>query len=108
MEIRKWLSNSKEVLATIPKDRLSSIAVNIFEESAATSKTLGLMYDASTCSDTICFTVSALIDFSRESCTKRNTLRIIARIFEVLGYLDPFLMVSKILSAHLGFRCRLG
>ena len=75
MNTRKWMSNSKRVLSTIPKEEQSTRLV-ICDEQMMTMKTLGLQWNSE--EDEFEFTVK---EFTAEKITKRTLFSWIAKIF---------------------------
>ncbi|XP_066958114.1 uncharacterized protein [Macrobrachium rosenbergii] len=81
MSLSKCTSNYK----TLPMTEDSIIGV----------KVLGLQWDSS--SDCFTFKVENVDPFGDIVCTKRNVLSLIARCFDPLGFICPFVMHAKIL-----------
>ncbi|XP_065196475.1 uncharacterized protein LOC135827967 [Sycon ciliatum] len=91
MHARKWLSNSAEVLAEIPQaDRASQLELT--DEQLPNIKTLGVLWQAEIDMFTFQYKVP---DFTR--LTKRQFLRILATIFDPLGFLAPYIVRAKVL-----------
>ena len=91
MHARKWLSNSRNVLAKIPEeDRAANFAIG---EDLPTVRTLGIQYDA-TC-DEFSFRSEPPLDGFK--FTKRSVLKKVATIFDPLGFLAPFTVRAKML-----------
>ncbi|XP_071095649.1 uncharacterized protein [Haliotis cracherodii] len=91
MHARKWLSNSLNVLDNIPEeDRASEI--DLCKGHLPSVKALGLMWVAE--KDMFTFKVGT---FPEEETTKRGFLRQIARLFDPLGFIGPFIITAKIL-----------
>ncbi|XP_037049650.1 uncharacterized protein LOC119083940 [Bradysia coprophila] len=88
--LRKWLSNSQDVLESIPvEDRAdSSDLVEIMEESV---KTLGVFWNPK--SDCFEFKISSFS--SSEQLTKRQLLSEISKLFDPIGWLSPVTIVAK-------------
>ena len=87
--IRKWLSNSPELLETIPEeDRAANVVVNLQEQTAdlPSSKALGVIWLA----DKDQFTFQCPLPTSDTKLTKRAVLRETAAIFDPRGQLIPF------------------
>lgn len=100
-EIRGWSSNSKEVLKNIPIDALAQTAVQ-FKDGAlnTTERTLGLMFHPS--DDTFGFEISfhrvpKEILSGAEAPTKAKMLSLIMSIYDIHGFLSPFIIKSKII-----------
>ena len=91
-DLVKWSSNSPVLLGSLPDSHRKSLE---FDAENCSSKVLGLSWKP--CDDNFFFT-SALIT---ESCTKRNILSIVARLFDVLGLVAPVILYAKLLIKEL-------
>jgi len=95
--IRKWLSNSVEVLKSIPEaDRSPDIEVTLGDDShpaLPSSKTLGITWSAD--SDTFTFIHNPPASTTR--LTKRTVLSKMASVFDPRGQLSPFTIRSRVL-----------
>ncbi|XP_072400762.1 uncharacterized protein [Diabrotica undecimpunctata] len=89
MELRKWITNSKEVQLALAKSEDVSGSVQIGEKDK--NKTLGLMWAFK--EDTLMFA----IDFSAKDNrhTKRSILSEVLRIFDPLGLVGPSVLLAK-------------
>lgn len=92
-QLRKWLSNSRDVLQQI------NLSNNVEEHcylqfpDGNQSKTLGILWDPFT--DSLRYTIN---DFSRNTAvTKRTILSITAQIFDPLGLLSPIIVKAKLI-----------
>lgn len=94
-ELRKWASNSPEVLADLPPEHCLTAPVTLDVDENNTLKVLGLKWNPH--SDCFFFTVNP----QQRKCTKRNILSEIARIFDPLGFLSPLTIIAKILVQRL-------
>ncbi|XP_073820653.1 uncharacterized protein [Musca autumnalis] len=95
-ELRKWASNSKEILKGLARsDLLSDEFLELGDKSSA--KTLGIRWNSST--DSFYFVMDKIEE--RSFYTKRQVLSIIAKIFDPLGCLSPIVVTAKILMQHL-------
>lgn len=92
LELRKWSSNSKDLLP----DAEGQDEFYIEPEENSTSKVLGLVWSAAT--DEFSFKVS---DIDNEVLTKRTMLSNIAKLFDPLGWLSPFVVRAKVLMQSL-------
>ena len=92
MEIRKWASNSPELLTTIPQEHREIASSIVFNEDKVI-KTLGLSWCPQR--DTFQFCVATCN--STEKITKRTILSGIAKLFDPLGLVAPVIIVAKIL-----------
>lgn len=114
--LRKWSSNSEDLMKKIRNDRVETRATQRHEEDikedddtyAKTSvggvdeledkeqKVLGEIWNRA--DDTIIFKFDALIELSENvELTKRNLLKIIAKFFDPLGVLSPLTVGMKVL-----------
>lgn len=95
-DLRKWTSNTKEILEDLPlEDLLSSSFVCLEEDSRA--KMLGVRWNAA--SD--CFYFVTEVVQVKSSYTKRQVLSMIARIFDPAGWLAPIIITAKILMQQM-------
>ncbi|VEN55472.1 unnamed protein product [Callosobruchus maculatus] len=85
-ELRKWASNCSEVLAQVPEVHQQPL---VFDKDSLGIKVLGLQW----CPTTDCFSYS--VHPQIRSCTKRNILSEIARLYDPLGFLAPVIIVPK-------------
>lgn len=95
-ELRKWSSNALEILKHIPienQNRETTFLLNSDES----VKTLGLCWN--TTNDY--FTFSCNIDVSQNPFTKRSVLSIIARLYDPLRWINPFITKAKIFLSKL-------
>lgn len=91
--LRKWSSNSTELLRMIPEcDREIKLHHDIVIESTATIKTLGIRWNPS--NDSFGFKIRTT---QHETTTKRELLSEIASLFDPLGWLAPVIVKAKIL-----------
>lgn len=93
--LRKFVSNSKEVLEKIPGSDDNVKIVNLSENE--NSKTLGLVWNPSF--DKLMYEIST--QHSNEPVSKREILSRISQIFDPLGLLSPSIIVGKILLQKL-------
>ncbi|XP_041449494.1 uncharacterized protein LOC121404255 [Drosophila obscura] len=97
--LRKWTANQKGVLSDIPREHLLRADFLELEESSI-AKTLGIRWQAS--ADEFFFVPPELIH--RESCTKRNVLSQIAKLFDPAGWLAPFVIQAKMFMQEVWLR----
>ena len=91
MHARKWISNSLEVLETIPEeDRAAEI--DLGSGNLPTTKALGISLQAK--HDEFIFKVGDEMTMPDE-ITKRNVLKTVCRIFDPLGFLAPYAVRGK-------------
>ena len=91
MKAKKWLSNSSEVLAAIPKE-LRAYVIDLNDSLPAT-KTLGVLWRAQ--QDVLTFQVKKPTEGHK--LTKRIILSKVAGVFDPLGLASPFTIRAKIL-----------
>ena len=92
MDARKWVSNSKRVLAAIPEEhRASELVIQNAEQPV--TKTLGVSWFSE--EDTL--SVSSPTTSKFGPVTKRNVLKKIATIFDPLGLMSPAIIKGKML-----------
>ncbi|XP_041450115.1 uncharacterized protein LOC121404526 [Drosophila obscura] len=94
-KLRKWCSSNQEVLDGIPEDDVEKFLR--FHDGSDITKTLGLAWDPA--SDQLLFALSALDSNSRPS--KRSVLSTIARFYDPLGLINPFIVRCKIFLQQL-------
>ena len=90
--LKKWMSNEVQVIEDIPvEDRLPGLKIQ--DGSLPAMKTLGVLWRADR--DTFSFQIQP--PSPSELPTKRNVLRAIAKLFDLLQFLAPFTIRAKIL-----------
>ena len=96
--LRKWRSNSKDVLKKIPVNIQESLPTQqlVDQHSATYPKALGVAWDSR--EDTM-YTSINLPD--KYNSTKRGIVGDIARTFDVLGWISPVILPMKILYRDL-------
>ena len=121
MNLRKWNSNSVELLNLIGGDNVQSletktddIQVSEEDESYAKATTgyspnvkdgnfvklLGVLWNSS--QDYLTFNLNELIEYAKSlNASKRSILKLTAKIFDPLGFLSPFVIQMKILFQDL-------
>ncbi|XP_036346632.1 uncharacterized protein LOC118755947, partial [Rhagoletis pomonella] len=90
--LRKWTSNCEKILEGLPKSHLLNEDFLDFEDTS-TVKALGIRWNAH--SDKFYFTAKPLETEVR--FTKRAILSAIAKLFDPLGWLAPFVVTAKII-----------
>ncbi|XP_065365574.1 uncharacterized protein LOC135958605 [Calliphora vicina] len=95
-ELRKWTSNSVDILTDIPKDHLLHEHFLIFEDNSS-AKTLGIRWNAH--SDEFYFDAR---QFEKSTVyTKREVLSRIAKLFDPAGWLAPCIVLAKMLMQRI-------
>ena len=93
MKPRKWVSNSAELLKSIPaEDRAAQL--DLSQGELPSLKTLGVSWDGQDDSFFFCFQPP---DLTSQLITKRFFLARVATVFDPLGFLTPFVMQAKVL-----------
>ena len=92
MRARKWLSNSRVVLQSIPEEDRAS-EVHLDEGNLSSVKILGVLWQA----DNDIFTFKANPPDVNFKFTKLNFLSKIATLFDPLGFIAPFTIRAKAL-----------
>ena len=93
MTLRKWRSSSAEVYASIPEHLRESEGLSISTERHLESKALGVYCDVG--NDNFFVSVPHL-DF-KQSPTKREIASSAAKVFDILGWFSPSIVLVKIL-----------
>ncbi len=95
MKLRKWRSNSQQLLSTIPDDLLEKEdKKELIQESPL--KALGIHWDTS--KDTLLVTTPTS---EKGEVTKRVVARVVASVYDVLGLMSPYLISGKIVLQQL-------
>ena len=92
MHVRKWLSNSPEVLAAIPEED-RAIHLSLTASGTPSVKMLGVLWSAT--NDMFEFQFVPPTDDIPQ--TKRSVLRKVASIFDPLGFISPYTVQAKII-----------
>ncbi|XP_055633678.1 uncharacterized protein LOC129774015 [Toxorhynchites rutilus septentrionalis] len=95
--LRKWCSNSPEVLRNVPEEDRELIFDVDGSSSNASIKTLGLLWDPT--QDDFRIAVSKLI--GDKPITKRYVFSEIAKMFDPLGFVSPVLVLAKALMQRI-------
>lgn len=93
--IRKWCSNSQEVLEGIPEvDRETLVPIKDTSANGVI-KTLGILWDPK--KDLFLFNKSSDQMDKEDKVTKRHILSQIARLFDPLGLVSPVIIEAKMM-----------
>lgn len=95
-ELQKWSSNSPEIMQHFPIENQNTETTCLLNTDESV-KTLGLGWN--TIHDE--FTFSCDIPISSETHTKRSTLSTIARLYDPLGWINPFVTKAKMFLSKL-------
>ncbi|XP_064644712.1 uncharacterized protein LOC135498385 [Lineus longissimus] len=96
MYCRKWLSNSMTVLAEIPEED-SAAEISLDEGELPSTKTLGVLWQAK--EDMFTFTATPVED--NFTLTKRTFLQKLAKVFDPMGFISPYIVRGKILMQEI-------
>nr|XP_055049230.1 uncharacterized protein LOC129434322 isoform X1 [Misgurnus anguillicaudatus] len=99
-KLTKWLSNSKEVMKSIPAEEWAKSLheVNLDQEDLPFERTLGVLWDVE--KDCFTFDVKAV----DKPATKRGILSTTSSIYDPLGFVSPFILKAKAIFQEL---CRI-
>lgn len=89
LRLHKIMSNSREVLASVPETERSIQGVDLFSDKLPTQRTLGLEWRIE--SDSFQFTNNV----KDKPATRRGMLSIVAQMYDPLGFLAPFTLLGK-------------
>ncbi|XP_039289297.1 uncharacterized protein LOC120352500 [Nilaparvata lugens] len=99
-QLRKWMSNSTDLLSTIPSHLLETSSTKAVANSNDTvAKALGLIWNST--SDMLSISSSVGEISHKTTFTKREFLSCIASIFDPLGLISPIVIAPKILFQEL-------
>ena len=94
--LRKWISNTYDLLHNLPKDHLLDEDLLTLPESN-NAKTIGIRWNAK---DDMFFFNAPTIE-RKSSYTKRTVLSEIARLFDPAGWLAPIVVSAKIIMQQI-------
>ena len=97
MTLRKWSSNSTNLLQTIPEELKDKNILDVSLSPADQGKAIGLRWDTS--NDVLAISIPSIQAYT--SATKQAMCSLIARTFDVLGWYSPALMPAKLLLQEL-------
>jgi len=99
-ELRKWLSNSPEVMEAIPSHLVETVSSKPLSDSNdSVVKALGLIWNST--SDQLIISSSISEAIHKTSFTKRELLSCISSIFDPLGLISPIVILPKMLFQKL-------
>ena len=90
-DLAKWISNEKEVMASIPERQRAPSIVNLDLHSDVTESTLGIRWKVNT--DVFVFT-SVIND---KAYTRRGILSVTSSFFDPLGFFTPVILTAKLI-----------
>ncbi|XP_059223145.1 uncharacterized protein LOC131996956 [Stomoxys calcitrans] len=95
-QMRKWTSNSRDILSDIPSEDLLRDDFLQFDD-RSTAKTLGIRWNAM--SD--CFYFSIQPFPATNAFSKREVLSQISKLFDPAGWLSPCIIIAKIIMQQI-------
>ena len=103
--LRKWYSNSRKLLATIPESERAKSVRNLELDQLPTESALGIKWNTE--EDVFVWDVSdrMLQVVNENSVTRRTIVSAVYSLFDPLGFIAPFVMKAKLLLQML---CRKG
>lgn len=103
--ICNWISNSREVLASIPENLRASNVVQInFDESHSEERILGIWWNY--VEDNFCYQLKfhkidpKILNYEKPP-TKRDILKIVMSIFDPLGFISNVIIIGKMLMQNI-------
>ena len=93
--LTKFMSNSKELLATIHEEKRKGVKDKDLSRDLPNDKALGISWNIE--KDTFSFK----INLDRKLITKRCLLSMISSIYDPLGYAAPFVLEGRRILQHL-------
>ena len=93
--LTKWASNSRQVLSALPSTELAKADIDLDLDEMPVQRILGMRWDTNT--DEFTFRTVK----TDAPLTKRGVIRIIATLFDPLGFLSPFVFIAKRLMQEL-------
>ena len=93
--LTKWVSNSREVVESIPEKERATSVKNLDFEHLPIERALGIQWHVS--SDTLGFKIT----IKDKPATRRGILSIISSVYDPLGFVAPFILPAKIILQDL-------
>jgi len=93
--LTKWVSNSREVVESIPEKERATSVKNLDFEHLPIERALGIQWHVS--SDTFGFKIT----IKDKPATRRGILSIISSVYDPLGFVGPFILPAKIILQDL-------
>ena len=93
--LTKWLSNSRQVMESIPESERAKSVKNLDFGHAPIERALGVQWCIS--SDTFGFSIA----IKDRPATRRGILSVVSSVYDPLGFLAPFILPAKILLQDL-------
>ena len=98
-KLTKWISNSDEVMNSIPEEDRAPSVKNFQERETLVERALGVKYDVKT--DMLVFEVAKLsskVGEKGEKMTKRKTHSFVHSFYDPIGILSPITLILKKLT----------
>ena len=95
MKIHKWMTNCEPIMYSVFDTLSDSVKKNLLEETLPMTKLLGMSWDVK--KDTLCYEIDIQDIHDEDPCTKRIILKALARIYDPLGLLDPFVITARVI-----------
>ena len=96
-DLRKWKASEQQVLASIPKDLIDPKRTQEIKIQNDYTKVLGVQWNA----ESDCFRPTISLPAEETPLTKRVLVSNIARLFDVMGWCSPSIILMKILLQRL-------
>ena len=93
--LTKWLSNSRQVMESIPESERAKSVKNLDFGHAPIERALGVQWCIS--SDTFEFSIA----IKDRPATRRGILSVVSLVYDPLGFVAPFILPAKILLQDL-------
>ena len=93
--LTKWVSNSKDVLDSIPESERATSTKSIDFEGVVSERALGVHWNV--VNDTFGFQISE----KKNPQTRRGILSTVSSVYDPLGFASPFILTSKIILQQL-------
>ena len=92
-DLAKWISNEKEVMASIPERQQAPSIVNLDLHSDVTESTLGIRWKVHV--NTAVFVFTSVIN--DKAYTRRGILIVTSSFFDPLGFFAPIILTAKLI-----------
>ncbi|KAK3702238.1 hypothetical protein QZH41_005406 [Actinostola sp. cb2023] len=94
--LTKWISNSKEVIDSVPaSERAASVKDLDFDNAVLTERALGVQWNVHV--DTFSYKIAS----KEKPATRRGILSIVSSVYDPLGFVSPCILMAKIILQDL-------
>ncbi|KAK3744012.1 hypothetical protein QZH41_004822 [Actinostola sp. cb2023] len=94
--LTKWISNSKEVIDSVPaSERAASVKDLDFDNAVLTERALGVQWNVHV--DTFSYKIAS----KEKPATRRGILSIVSSVYDPLGFVSPCILLAKIILQDL-------